>query len=83
MTANFARVTGFVRETRVNETLIGENLWHQFHQREMEGRDRLQQAWRRVMQTGAPQILVTYLVAYDVQNPRPSTQIQRRAHAGQ
>ena len=71
VTANFARVTGFVRETRVNETLVGANLWHQFHQRQMEGGDRLQQVWRRAMQTGTPQILITYLVACDVQKPRP------------
>ena len=72
VTAHFVRVTGLGRETLmggtlVGGTLVGKNLWEQFHRREMEGGDRLQQAWHRAMQTGAPQILVTY----DVQNRMP------------
>ena len=67
VTANFARVTGLGRETRMGGTLIGANLWEQFHRREMEGGDRLQQAWHRVVQGGSPQILVTY----DVQDRMP------------
>ena len=71
VTANFARVAGLGRETLMGETLVGTNLWGQFHRREMEGGDRLQQAWHRVVQGGSPQILVTYLVTYDVQNRMP------------
>ena len=67
VTTNFARVTGLGRETLMGGTLMGMNLWEQFHRREMEGGDRLQQAWQRVVQGGSPQILVTY----DVQNRMP------------
>ena len=66
-TVNFARVIGWVGETQAGETLLGKNLWEQFHRREMEGCDRLQQAWHRATQSGASQILATY----DVQNRMP------------
>lgn len=75
-TENFARVTGFGRETLMGGTLVGANLWEQFHRREMEGSDRLQQAWHRVTQNGSSQLLVTYWVTthwvnHDVQNRMP------------
>ncbi len=54
-TAHFCRLMGLT-----SDQLLGSILWVQLERRGMEGDDRLRQAWQRVVQSGAPQHLVTY-----------------------
>ncbi len=62
VTSHFCRVMGLTQDE-----LVGSVLWAQFGRRGLEGGDRLQQAWQRILQGSASQILVTY----DVQDKMP------------